>query len=355
MNLVYNIIVFNPPYQITNTILKNIGQIEASREVIADAPLLPLWERQFREDAIVRTAHHGTHVEGNQLNISEAKNVLQGQEIIGRPRDVQEIINYRKTLTLIEDEFDRQVEKVTEGLIKKLHKIVVHNILPEDEVGMYRSKAVIIRNSQTWEVTFRPPESIEIPFLMREFVYWLNKVTDEDIHPVLKAGIAHHEIVRIHPFIDGNGRVARATATLILYLDNYDIRKFFSLEEYYDQDPVTYYKYLQKASAGDITSWLEYFTLGVAIEFNRIKERILKMSKDQTLKSKLGGKQIFLSDRQAKLIEYIQAVGYLQNQSFREIISDVSEDTILRDLKELVDQGIIKKVGKTKAARYVMV
>lgn len=347
--------MFNPKFQITNTILKNIGQIEAAREVIADAPLLPLWERQFREDAIVRTAHHGTHVEGNQLNFTEAKNVLQGQDIIGRPRDVQEIINYRKTLSLIEDEFDRQIERINESLIKKIHKIVVHNILAEGEIGEYRTKSVIIRNSQTWEVTFRPPESIEVPFLMREFVYWLNKVNDDDIHPILKAGISHHEIVRIHPFIDGNGRVARAMATLILYLGNYDIRKFFSLEEYYDQDPVSYYNYLQKGSSGDMTSWLEYFTLGVSIEFNRVKQRILKMSKDQTLKSKLGGKQIFLSDRQAKLIEYIQAVGYLQNQSFKEIISDVSEDTVLRDLKELVDQGIVKKVGKTKAARYVMV
>jgi len=347
--------MFNPTFTITNAILKNIGQIEAAKQVIADAPLLPLWEKQFREDAIVRTAHHGTHVEGNQLNIAEAKDILHGLDIIGRPRDVQEIINYRKTLALIEDEFDRQVEKITEMLIKKIHKIVVAHILPEEEMGEYRTKSVIIRNSQTWEVTFRPPESVEVPFLMREFVYWLNKTTEDDVHPVIKAGLTHHELVRIHPFIDGNGRVARAAATLILYLGNYDIRKFFSLEEYYDQDPISYYTFLQKGSAGDTTAWLEYFTLGVAIEFDRIKQKILKLSKDQTLKSKLGGKQIFLTERQAKLIEYIQAVGYLQNQSFKEIIADVSEDTILRDIKELVDSGIVKKVGKTKAARYVMV
>ncbi|OGK16626.1 hypothetical protein A2690_03360 [Candidatus Roizmanbacteria bacterium RIFCSPHIGHO2_01_FULL_39_12b] len=347
--------MFNPQYQITNNILKNIGQIEAAKEVIADAPLLPLWEKQFREDAIVRTAHHGTHVEGNQLNFTEAKNVLHGMDVIGRPRDVQEVINYRKTLSLIEDEFDRQVERITEALIKKIHKVVIANILPEEETGIYRTKSVIIRNSQTWEVTFRPPESIEVPFLMREFVYWLNKATDEEVHPVIKAGIAHHEVVRIHPFIDGNGRIARAMSTLILYLGNYDIRKFFSLEEYYDQDPISYYNFLQKGSVGDTTSWLEYFTLGVSIEFNRIKQKILKLSKDQTLKSRLGGKQIFLTERQVKVIEYIQQIGFLQNQSFKEIVKDVSEDTVLRDLKELVDHGIIRKVGKTKAARYVMV
>lgn len=347
--------MFNPSFTITNAILKNIGSIEAAREVILDAPLLPLWEKQFREDAIVRTAHHGTHVEGNQLNFSETKNVLYGMDMVGRPRDVQEVINYRKILHLIEAEFEKEVEKINEPLLKKIHTIVVENILPESEQGTYRTKTVVIRNSQTWEVTFRPPESIEVPFLMREFLYWLNKSSDNEVHPVLKAGIAHHEIVRIHPFIDGNGRVARAIATLLLYLGNYDIRKFFSLEEYYDQDPISYYTSLQKGSAGDITSWLEYFSLGVAIEFDRIKQKVLKLSKDQSLKGRLGGKQIFLTERQAKLIEYIQSVGYLQNQSFKDIISDVSEDTILRDLKELVDANILKKVGKTKAARYVMV
>lgn len=347
--------MFSPSFSITNKILKNIGTIEAAKEVIVDAPLLPLWEKRFKEEAIVRTAHHGTHIEGNKLGLEEAKDILLGKEVIGRPRDIQEIINYRKVLKLIEEEAQRKIERITEDLIKKIHRVVVEKILPEEESGQYRTKQVVIRDSQTGEVTFRPPPAIEVPFLMREFLYWLNRVSDDEIHPVLKAGIAHHELVRIHPFIDGNGRVARSLATLILFLGGYDIRQFFSLEEYYDKDAASYYENLKKASEGNLTAWLEYFTLGVAIEFDRIKKKVLRLSKDTYLKEKLGGRQVFLTERQVKIIEYIQSVGYLQNQMFSELFPDLSEDTVLRDLADLIQKGIIKKVGKTKAARYVMV
>ncbi|MFS8158796.1 MAG: Fic family protein [Candidatus Roizmanbacteria bacterium] len=347
--------MYTPSFSITNTILKHIGTIEAAKEVIEDAPLLPLWEKRFREDAIIRTAHHGTHIEGNKLDLSQAKEVLQGNDVVGRPRDVQEVINYRMVLDLLESEVERKVGKVTEQLIRKIHKIVVKKILDDDQSGEYRSKHVVIRNSETGEITFKPPAPAEVPFLMREFVYWLNKTTEDDMHPVLKAAVAHHEFVRIHPFIDGNGRVGRATATLVMYIGGYDIRRFFSLEEYYDKDAESYYSALQKASGGNLTAWLEYFTLGVAMEFDRIKKRIHKLSKDTYLKEKLGGKQVFITDRQTAIIEYIQSIGYLQNKSFGELMKDVSEDTVLRDLKDLIDKGIIKKVGKTKAARYEMV
>ena len=79
------------------------------------------------------------------------------------------------------------------------------------------------------------------------------------------------------------------------------------------------------------------------------------MSKDNSLKQKLGGKQLFLTERQAKIVEYIQNVGYLQNQQFKELFPTVSEDTVLRDIKELVNNNLIKKVGSTKSARYIMV
>lgn len=345
--------MFNPSFTITNNILMDISKIEAAEEVIRHSPLLPLWEKQFKEDAIVRSAYHGTHIEGNMLKQDEAKDVLLGKDVIGRPRDIQEVINYRKVVEVIDEEAHRKIENITEPLIKKLHKIITSHILPDEVSGEYRIKQVIIRNSQTGEITFRPPTALEIPFLMKEFLYWVNK-TDIPIHPVLKAGIIHHEMVRIHPFIDGNGRVARVTATLILLLGGYDIRRFFSLEEYYDKDAVMYYHALQKASAGDLTSWLEYFVHGASIEFTKIKEKILKLSRDVKMKEKIGGQQIYLTERQIKIVEYMQEAGFLQNKYFSNIFPDISEDSVLRDVQDLIKKNIIKKVGSTKGARYVM-
>jgi len=346
--------MFTPSFTITNKILTNIAKIEAAEEVIRHAPLLPLWEKRFQEEAIVRAVHHGTHIEGNKLGLEEARDVLMGKEVIGRPRDIQEVINYRRVLELIEEEAKKKIEKITEALIKKLHRVIVDRILAPEDAGEYRKKQVVIRNSQTGEVTFRPPPAIEVPFLMREFVYWLNQTSPEQLHPVLKAGIAHHELVRIHPFIDGNGRLARVLATLILFLGGYDIRRFFSLEEYYDRDAASYYANLQKANQGDLTAWLEYFTYGTAYEFEKVKEKVLKLSRDVKLKEKFG-QQIFLTERQVKIIEYIQEVGYLQNQQFATLFPDLSEDTVLRDLKDLIQKGLIKKIGSTKSARYVLV
>ncbi|OGK42632.1 hypothetical protein A3A74_06375 [Candidatus Roizmanbacteria bacterium RIFCSPLOWO2_01_FULL_35_13] len=346
--------MFTPSFVITNKILNNISKIEAAEEVIRHSPLLPLWEKEFRDDAIVRSAYHGTHIEGNALQKADAKDILEGRDVVGRPRDIQEIINYRKVIEYIDEEAVKKIEKITEQIIKKLHRIIAYKVVTPELTGEYRDKQVVVRNSETGEVTFRPPPPLEIPFLMREYLYWLNR-DDKDLHPILKAGIAHHELVRIHPFIDGNGRVARILATLILFLGGYDIRRFFSLEEYYDKDAVSYYENLKKASAGNLSSWLEYFTFGASVEFTKIKEKILKLSKDVKLKEKFGGKQIYLTERQVKIVEYIQEIGYLQNQTFPTLFSNISEDSVLRDLQDLIKKELIKKVGSTKAARYVMV
>ena len=152
--------MFTPSFTITNKILMNIAKIEAAEEVIKHSPLLPLWEKQFKEEAIVRAAYHGTHIEGNPLHKGDAKDILEGRDVIGRPRDIQEIINYRKVIEFIDEEAKRQIDKITELIIKKLHRIIVEKILSPEQAGEYRRKQVIIRNSSTGEVTFRPPPPV---------------------------------------------------------------------------------------------------------------------------------------------------------------------------------------------------
>jgi Fic family protein len=350
--------MYSPKFTITNKILKNIGIIEACKEVIDHAPLLPYYEKQFRDDAMARTVHYGTHIEGNELNLTQAEKVLMGQEVIAKERDIQEIINYRKAMELIgELKVQSEKLKINEEIIKKLHKITVNKILSEEKCGEYRKTAVVIKNSLTQEISFRPPLALAVPYQIKDFLAFINRPNQQDIHPVLKSGIVHYELVRIHPFLDGNGRVARALSTLILFLEGYDIRKFFSLEEYFDSNATDYYYALQSVekNKGDKTQWLEYFTKGLSIELYKIKERVTKISVDANLKEKLGGKPLMLTDRQLKIIEYIQKTGYLQNKAFETLFPMISEDTILNELKVLVQNGIVKKQGVTKGARYVMV
>lgn len=346
--------MYSPSYSITNKILKNIGIIEAAKEVIENSPLVPAWEAKFREEALVRTVHHGTHIEGNELNFTEAEKVLAGHKIVGRDRDIQEVLNYRNVLKFI-GEYDKA--DITEETIKHVHALIVNKLMSDEGIGEYRKTQVVVKNSQTGEITFRPPPAVEVPFLLSDFLLWLNSALPDDIHTALKAGVTHYELVRIHPFLDGNGRVARSVATLVLFLGGYDIKRFFSLEEYYDREPMHYYEALQSVekSKRNMTSWLEYFTQGLAIELTRIKEKVKSLSTDLKIKKSLGGQQLALTERQIKIVEYIQENGFVQNKAFFEMFPMISEDTVLREIKDLLKKGIIKKEGSTKGAKYVLI
>jgi Fic family protein len=347
--------MYAPRFIISHKILKNIGIIEACREVIDKAPLLPYYEKQFQEDALVRTVHYGTHIEGNELNLDQAEKVIAGDSVVARQRDIQEVINYRRVIEHIGN-ISPDTREITEDFIKKLHELTVRKILTDENIGNYRKTQVVVKNSYTGQVSFKPPLSLEVPYQIKDLLAFINSPESQEIHSILKSGIVHYEFVRIHPFTDGNGRVSRALSTLILFIDGYDIRKFFSLEEYFDKEAQRYYEALQSVEkeSGDLTKWLEYFTEGLAVELSKIKDKVEKISIDGKLRQKLGGKPLMLTDRQLKIIEYIQETGYLQNKAFDSLFPMVSEDTILNELKGLIKAGIIRKRGSTKAAKYVM-
>lgn len=347
--------MYTPKFTISNLILKNIGKIEASKEIIENAPLVPAYEAKFRQEAVIRTVHHGTHIEGNPLDTGEVEAVLEGEEVNARDRDVQEILNYRQVLSYID-----KAKQISEKDLLKIHKLTVEKILKPEQSGKYRSTSVVVKNSKTGEVSFTPPSPAQVRVLSMEFFDWLASADSESVHPVLAAGITHYVLAYIHPFVDGNGRAARALATMVLFQRGYDIKKFFSIEEYFDRDAPRYYKILQTVSNQkvetlsdrDLTPWLEYFCEGLAEELARVKERVQKLSLDSRLKGRTG--QIVLSERQMKLVEYIETYGSISNKAWRSLLSDYSDDTILRDLKDLVSKKLVKKKGSTKGAVYVL-
>ncbi len=380
--------MYKPNYSISNNLLKYIGRIEACKEIITNAPLVPAWEARFREEAAVRSVHHGTHLEGNEITKDQAEKLMRldvGQDeeagkvaqeagIYARHRDVQEIINYRSVLEWIDTHAadGRGFALFTEETLKKLHELVVDKLEPESSAStpvfsqplpvsqstnFYRTQQVIVRSVESGEVAFRPPVAIDVPFLIQEFFTWLNSREAQDIHPVIRAGIVHYELVRIHPFIDGNGRTARALALLILYSEGYDIKRFFSLEEYFDKDIQEYYRAILSVQASEtqnMTYWLEYFSYGLAIELDRVKEQVLKLSQDLKLKQKLGT-QVALSERQIILLEILQRQNQITTAEANEALPMISTDTILRDVKDLIEKGIMKKEGVTKGVVYTLV
>lgn len=352
LEIKYNVFVmYKPIFTITNDLLKYISQIEAARQIIENAPLVPAWERRFREEAEARTVHFSTKIEGNKLDLDETKKIIDGEKIkTFRRRDIQEIINYRGVIEYTDGLKKRSIDK---KLILAVHKRVMNKILPSSELGKFRTCGEALISSKTYEVVFEPVEPEYIEGEVENVLEWVDKKGSE-VHPVIKAGSILYELLRIHPFTDGNGRTARITATFSLYADGYDIKKFFSLEEYYDQNLEEYYKALESVedNGDDLTQWLEFFVKGLAIELDRIKDKVLGLSRDFKMRKSIG--QVALNERQIQMINFMQENGEVRNQDWQELFPSVSDDTILRDLKDLIDKDIVKKEGRTKAARYVL-
>lgn len=351
--------MYSPKYVISNKVLKNIGSIEASKEVIENAPLVPSFEKQFQSDAMVRTIHHGTHIEGNDLTLYQTKKILEGEEVYARARDIQEIINYRNVAILLDDLVAKRGGYEVE-MLKDIHRSTVDRIIVPEKVGVLRNTEVVIKEEGTGRVIFSPPPANEVPYLLEDFFEWTNDEKEKEIHPVIRAGIAHYILVAIHPFVEGNGRSVRAFASLMLMREGYNIKKFFSLEEHFDEDPVAYYDALSQVDrqspnlgSRDLTPWLEYFTLVLASELEKIKDKVRKLSVDSRLKVKFG-EQVALNERQMRLIEYVSDQGSGGMNELKKVIPMVSEDTILRELRDLIEKGILKKEGSTKASRYVI-
>lgn len=354
--------MLQPVFSITNEILTNIGLIEAAKEVIENAPLIPIYESRFKKDALARTVHHATHIEGNDLTLNEVRKIMDGEVFTARERDVQEVINYRDVLKYV-GSLKREMGSrnyYSGKMIQKINKIACEKIIIDGRAGRYRDTQVVLKNSRTGEVVFRPPAAIEVSYLMEDFFDWLNSSPARKIHPVLRAGIAHYFLVSIHPFIEANGRSSRAFTTLILFVEGHDIKKFFSLEDYFDKDAGRYYQAMMEVDKldedifkRDLTSWLNYFTQATASELTRVKEKVKDLSVDIKIKGRIG-KQIPLNERQIKLMEYLEENGSISTSEARKVVSGYSDDTIVRDFNYFKKQGIIKKVGKTKASRYII-
>lgn len=343
-----------------------------------NAALVPHWESKFRRDAIIRTIHYGTHLEGNPLSKEQVEAVVGDDiplptikypvgDVVARERDIQEVLNYRQVLRYIDNlgvpvvssygRIKTDFTPYTLEILSQVHRMTSAKILPESEQGKIRKVAVVIRNKATGAIIYRPPSPAIIGIQLADFFNWLNRQDGrENHHPVIRAGIAHWEIVRIHPYTDGNGRTARAMALLVLFQEGYDVKRFFSIEQYFDQNPKDYYQALASVGTqkdGNMTAWLEYFTEGLAIELSRVKELVQALSRDLRLKNRLGY-QVALTERQIKILQYIELNDRLGTTELNQVLPMTSRDTILREVKYLVEKGLVQKIGVTKSARYVL-
>jgi len=243
--------------------------------------------------------------------------------------------------------------EIREDLIKQIHKILVKDVRGGTlEPGRYRKVQNYVVNSLTGEIIYIPPPPEEVPKLMKEFVEWLNE--KKKISPVLMAGISQYQFVDIHPFLDGNGRTARVLCTLILYQNEYDFKRLFSLSEYYDKNRRRYYDAVQSVRENniDMTEWLEYFTEGLKAQMLEVKGKgEIAIKKDILLNKALKSG---LHERQLKGIKFLIKNGQMKPAEYLKINPDITPRTAQRDIKELLEKGFIIREGATSRLIYIL-
>jgi len=345
--------MFKPVYHYTDRIVKNLTLIAEARAIILNAPLVPKWEVSLRRDALIKSAHSSTAIEGNPLTIEEVSALAEGRDVMVRRKDKREVLNYLEALERI-PEFAEKNPFLSNDLLS-MHKLVTKDTLenPGDE-GIFRNRQVYVINRATNEVIFTPPSTEEVPKLVDNFIGWFNSDEINEIDPVIEAGITHYELVRIHPFIDGNGRTARLMATLVLSKRGFDVKRFFTLDDYYDHDRRSYYEALKSVDQRsiDTTGWIEYFTEGVAVSINQVRDRVIGLSKDVKAMKDKG--QIALTERQMKIVERMIQNGSITNREIREMYK-ISNRTALDEINKLLELDVIKQVGQGRSVKYELI
>jgi len=342
--------MFKPNFRYTDKIVNNLTAISAARTLILNAPLIPKWEVSLRREALLKSAHSSTAIEGNPLTLEQVTDLAAGRDIMVRRKDKQEVLNYLEALDKIPAFAERAPFAVADLL--ELHKIIAKDTLdnPADE-GAFRNEQVAVVNRPTGEIVFMPPPTHQVVTLINEYLAWFNSQEADAIDPVLTAGVTHYELVRIHPFVDGNGRTARVMASLVLFKRAFDIKRFFALDDYYDQDRRAYYAALKAVDQHtlDLTTWLEYFTEGVAVSIKAVKDKVIGLSKDIKALKEKG--QITLTERQVKIVEMLVQNGKLTMGQIKALLG-VSRQMALKEMAKLVKLGVVKLRGRGRGAYY---
>ena len=207
---------FTPKYSITDAITRGLTDIERARGFLQAASLSETWVRAMAKRAFLLESFHTTHIEGTRLSLKQAETLIAGRNITDvDPDDKLELLNYKKAFEFVE-EYISQGGPITEGLLREIHRKLVEGVRGGSAApGEYRKIQNYVANSVTGEVVYTPPPAYDVPILMAELVAWINQAVE--IHPILLSGIAQYQLVHIHPFLDGNGRVSRLLSTLCLY------------------------------------------------------------------------------------------------------------------------------------------
>ena len=339
--------IFAPQFDITPRIRHALEEIERHSWLVENMLIMPKYQAWIRREVQVRRAAGTTRIEGASLDETEVGRLVSRQPSGNLTEDERANLNAIEAYEFVDYLSDQADIPIDELVIRQLNRYIMRGAAETLTPGAYRK-------GQNMVGDFTPPDQGDVPSLMRSFALWLRE--DDETHPVLKAGVAHIHFGAIHPFWDGNGRTARALATLVLQRSQFGFKKLLSIESDMFELWDDYRSAIERTLGSrfipgyDATAWLEFFAsmmqahagqiTGCLTDWHRMMEDLYE-----------SGAQAGLATRQVEGHMFAARTGQLTRSDYIKITS-VSPVTASRDLAMLVQKGLLVPEGKTRARIY---
>ncbi|MFD8526233.1 Fic family protein [Streptosporangium canum] len=315
------------------------------------------WDGQLRRQLQARAIQGSNSIEGYRASVEDIESIMSGEDPLETSAGVaREIAGYQQALTYIQLLSRSPVFGFDTGLLHALNFMMIgHHV--DKTPGTVRPGGIYVRNSATGEVVYEGPDAEEVPGLLGELVDWLNS-GDLDAPSYVRAAMAHFNLVSIHPWRDGNGRMSRALQTLVLGRDQITTPEFSSIEEWLGsmENTVDYYRVLSARGRrnwspnGDTLHWVRFCLRAHHMQAQQVRRRLSEAGEVWML---LEG-QIDAEGLNARTVSALYEV--FVNRRLRRTRyqrdESLSQGQAARDLRDLAARGWLRPYGETKGRFY---
>ena len=333
------IMTIPPNYTLTPKISQLLQSIEASREVINSITIPPEIELNIRRQSTLRSSLFSARIEGNDLTLNDLDSTPS------KNRKKIEVFNILKALNWIGE---KSLKDISLKDIFQIHALVLNGLIEEPNLGKFRSKVSAIFNSAGIAV-YMPPPPKQVQPLIEKLFKFIN-TSNEQFVPI-KDAMTNYTLEKIHPFLDGNGRVGRLFLQAVLKKDGYDMKGLLSLEEYLDNHRSAYYFALEDPER-DMTGFIEFMLEAIAETAQKAKELVLQKSFDYAEDKEKTKIEDYLLPRRAEILNIIKEHGTVSFDMLHRRFMAINERTLRYDLLQLQKKGLIRKRGATKGVYY---
>lgn len=317
-----------PKYTLTPKISQLLASIEASKQIIEAIDIPPEVEINIRRKSSLKSSLFSARIEGNTLTLDKVTTASS------KDREKIEVFNILKALEMIR--IQRQNIKISD--ILKLHEVIMNGLT--SDLGKFREEASAIFNTAGVAV-YLPPPPRNINFLMEKLLAFVNSGKEQFVP--IRAALAHFTFEKIHPFLDGNGRVGRILLQLVLQRGGFGMKGLLAIEEYLDNHRSLYYQTLEE-NEKNVTEYIEFMMEAI--------DKTAEETKKIILEKKDFSPEDSLLPRRAEILNIIREHKMVSFDQIRRRFRHVNERTLRFDLKKLADAGLIKKLGITKGVYY---